>query len=361
MCENISSMTLAGVTLTEVIYSPKGEDSLTNHCIVHGVMAERTGADGQDCALRFELRLPDDWSKRFMHQFNGGTDGTVQPALGRDTGTGTVSALERGFAIVSSDAGHQRNARPDKGLASGTVFGFDYEARRMYGYGAVEMLHPIALEMTEKYYGSAPEYVYGFGVSNGGRHGMVALSRMPGAFDGILSGFPGFDLPRTGIQSALDIQTFRSVGETLEDSYTKDELNFVSSTINVACDELDGLKDGVVNATAQCQAAFDPASMICAAGQNSECLSEAKVAGLMTVHRGPVTDAGEQLYNKWYWDPGINSGSWRFWKLESPIPPWDFKPLIATLAAGAVMNIFDTLPNPIETGSSAELEEFMNT
>ena len=48
-------------------------------------------------------------------------------------------------------------------------------------------------------------------------------------------------------------------------------------------------------------------------------------------------------------------------RLLSPIPPWDFKPLIATLAAGAVMNIFDTLPNPIETGSSAELEEFMNT
>jgi len=360
-CQAALSLAPEGVTLTEAVYAPQGEDSVTDHCIVRGIMAERTGMDGHPYALRFELRLPDAWEGRFMHQFNGGADGNVRPALGSDSGTGDVAALARGFAIVSSDAGHQGDARPDKGLANGTIFGFDYEARRMYGYGAVEMLHPVALAMTEGYYGSAPKYVYGYGNSNGGRHGMVALSRMPDAFDGILSGYPGFDLPCTGIQSALDVQTFRSVGETLKDAFSQDELNIVASHINAACDGLDGLEDGVVNATAACQASFDPGSMICADGSNENCLPEAKVNALVTIHAGPVTDAGQQLYNNWYWDPGINTGSWRFWKLESPIPPWDFKPLITTLAAGAVMNIFSTPPVDVETGSSAELEEFMNT
>ncbi|WP_238363973.1 tannase/feruloyl esterase family alpha/beta hydrolase [Mesobacterium pallidum] len=360
-CQAAMALDVAGVTLTEAVHAPQGDASPVDHCILRGMMDERTGMDGHPYAIRFELRLPDAWSGQFMHQFNGGADGEVRPALGAGTGTGTVPALARGFAVVSSDAGHQGDARPDMGLASGTAFGFDFEARRDYGYDAVATLHPAALALTESYYGAAPDYVYGYGNSNGGRHGMVALSRMPDAFDGILSGYPGFDLPRTGLQSALDIQTFRSVGETLKDAFSREELNIVSNAVVAACDALDGLEDGVVADTHACATTFDPAAMICAEGQNSACLPEAKVQALITIHNGPVTEDGRQLYSTWYWDPGINSGSWRFWKLESPVPPWEFKPLIATLAAGAVMNIFSTPPFEVETGSPAELEEFMNS
>lgn len=359
-CADAMSLDVSGVTLTEAVHAPAGDASPVAACILRGKMDERTGMDGHPYAIRFELRLPDDWSGRFLHQFNGGADGEVRPALGSGTGTGDTPALARGFAVVSSDAGHQGDARPDMGLASGTAFGFDFEARRDYGYDAVATLHPAALALTEGYYGAAPDYVYGYGTSNGGRHGMVQLSRMPEAFDGILSGYPGFDLPRTGLQSALDIQTFRSVGDTLKDAFSRDELNTVSGAIVAACDALDGLEDGVVTDQRACEAAFDPMTMACSDGQNSACLPQDKVQALMTIHAGPVTDDGRQLYSDWYWDPGINSGSWRFWKLESPVPPWEFKPLIATLAAGAVMNIFSTPPFPVETGSPAELEAFMN-
>ncbi|WP_370342225.1 tannase/feruloyl esterase family alpha/beta hydrolase [Pararhodobacter marinus] len=357
-CTAAMDLAVEGVRLTEASYSPAGDDSPADHCILRGVMAERTGADGQPYALRFELRLPDDWSGRFLHQFNGGADGEVVPALGGGAGIGDVPALGRGFAVVSSDAGHDGAARPDRGLAGGTAFGHDFEARRMYGYGAVETLQPAAMALTEAYYGEAPHHVYGYGRSNGGRHGLVQAERMPGAFDGILAGFPGFNLPRTGLQSALDIQLFLSLGGTLADAFSREDLTVVAQSVLDACDALDGLEDGVVNAMMECQQEFDPQVMVCTDGQNSDCLSAEQVDVLVARHAGPVSAGGEPLYNSWYWDPGIASGNWRFWNLESPIPPWDHNPLIATMAAGATAQIFST--PPVEVGGSPqELLDFM--
>ena len=73
------------------------------------------GADGKPYETRFELRLPTEWSGRFFYQGGGGNDGTVAPAIGRNTGSFDGPALARGFAVVSTDAGHQ-GATPEFGL-----------------------------------------------------------------------------------------------------------------------------------------------------------------------------------------------------------------------------------------------------
>src|SRR5690606_8868906 len=62
--------------------TPAGEQSPLDHCLGRGHAAERTGIDGNTYAVTFELRLPDDWNGRFIHQFNGGNDGAVVPAMG---------------------------------------------------------------------------------------------------------------------------------------------------------------------------------------------------------------------------------------------------------------------------------------
>ncbi len=356
-CAAATDLAVEGVTITGAVYAPTGEDAPTDHCILSAVMDGRTGTDGKTYALRFEIRLPDTWERRFMHQFNGGNDGKVVPALGQGTGI-RAPALSRGFAIVSSDAGHDGAANPDAGLAGSNMFGFDFEARRDYGYTAVAKLHPKALALTEAYYGRAPDYVYGYGTSNGGRHGMVAAERMPDAFDGILSGYPGFNLPKAAIQHAWNVQLFRSVGETLQSSFTREEMSIAGEAVTAACDGLDGLEDGVVaNATA-CQASFDPSAMACSDGQNSACLDPAKVEVLTKVMAGPVNSKGEPLYNSWYWEPGMASGNWRFWNLESPIPPWGNQPLIAVMGAGSLAQIFTTPPTPVG-GSPEALGDYL--
>ncbi|MBS8225272.1 tannase/feruloyl esterase family alpha/beta hydrolase [Vannielia litorea] len=357
-CADMGSAAPEGVTITEATALPEGDDvSMVAQCLLRGVMAERTGMDGKSYAIRFELRLPEAWDGRFMHQFNGGNDGEVKPAVGAGTGVG-APALERGFAVVSSDAGHDGKANPEAGLAGGNLFGLDFEARRDYGYGAVAKLHPVALALTEAHYGSAPEHVYGFGTSNGGRHAMVAAERMPEAFDGLLAGYPGFRLPRAAIQHAWDVQQFRSVAPSLAESFSRDDLSLVAQKINAACDGLDGLEDGVVSDTTACQRAFDPAVLVCEAGQNSDCLSAAQVAALEAIHAGPTNGAGEQLYSDWSWDPGIASGNWRFWKIESTVPPWGMKPIIAVMGAGSLSHVFSTPPTVVE-GTPDALEAFL--
>lgn len=348
-----------GVTLTAAEAVDAGEDSPLPHCRLTGRMNEREGIDGMPYALAFELRLPEDWNGRFIHQFNGGNDGEVKPAVAPLlSGLKDDTGLARGYAVVSSNAGHDGSLFADAGLAGGARFGLDPAARAAYGYTAVRDLNPVAEALVESHYGEEIAYSYGIGSSNGGRHAMVAAVRMPEAFDGLLIGYPGFNLPRAALQHALDVQAFRSVSDELKTAFSREDLNLVAASVREACDGLDGLEDGLVMDSAACQTTFDPDSMICAEGRNADCLGAAQVDALKTIHAGPRGEDGEQLYSEWAWDTGIATGNWRFWKLESPIPPWGNKPIIAVMGASSLAQIFTTPPTPVE-GSPEALEQFL--
>ena len=139
----VAGLTLTGSKLQEAA------DGLPRHCIVSGKVNERTGVDGHAYAIQFEIRLPEAWNGRFLHQVNGGNDGVVVPALGDKADglvSGGVTPLARGFAVLSSDSGHSGNdpANKPRGLAAGSAFGLDPQARRDYGYSADTTLAPIA-------------------------------------------------------------------------------------------------------------------------------------------------------------------------------------------------------------------------
>jgi hypothetical protein len=350
---------LDGVRFTEAAAIPAGEESPVAQCRVRGVMAERTGADGKPYALRFELALPDEWNGGFVHQFNGGNDGDVEPATGAlDAGTGDAAPLARGYAVVSSDAGHDGEASPEAGLAGGARFGFDFEARRMYGYGAVARLDPVAREAVEAYYGQPIARAFGIGCSNGGRHAMVAAARMPEAFDGLLVGAPGFNLPKAALQHAWDVQHLKPLTGDLTSAFTPGQLGHVADEIRAQCDGLDGLADGLVLDTAACQARFDPSALQCEEGDDATCLSGAQVAALQAIHAGAQAPDGTALYADWPWDTGIEGQDWRMWKLSSPIPAWSHRPIIATMGAGSLAQVFTTPPTQVE-GTPEALEAFL--
>lgn len=326
------------------------------HCKVQGITHEREGIDGHEYAIRFELRLPDDWNHGFVHQFNGGNDGEIVPATG-EVLPGTPTALTQGFAVVSSDAGHDGNAQ-ESGLASGARFGFDPEARRDYGYGAVAKLHPIAVSMVENYYDAQVRYTYGIGRSNGGRHAMVAATRMPEAFDGLLVGYPGFNLPRAAVQHAWDIQAFTAIKGDVRQAFSRGDLERVGIALRESCDHLDGLEDGVIADVDACQEQFDIESLRCEMGSNEECLSDAQVEALKAVHAGPHNSQGVSLYSDWLWDTGIASQDWRMWKLESPIEAWGNRPIIGVMGASALAQVFTTPPTEV-AGDPVSLEQYL--
>lgn len=311
-------------------------------CKIQGELEKRTSKiDGQVYSIGFEMRLPNHWNDRFLFQGNGGNDGRIVPATG-GSANHAESALDRGFAVVSTNAGHQ-----SKSLLGGAAFGLDPIARLNYGYQANEKLTPVAKAIIQTYYNKLPEFSYFQGCSNGGRHAMVAASRLSNEFDGFLAGNPGFNLPKAAIQHAWDIQWLSKLNEDISKSISSEKMQLLATAITNACDSLDGIRDGMVQATEACQGNFDLRSLQCSANNNHDasCIDSQSLDVIEKLFSGPTNNGGELLYSDWVFDYGVSASDWRRWKIHSPIADL---PMIATLGAGSLATIFTTPPTEFE-------------
>ncbi len=333
------------------------------YCLVQGKVDERTGVDGKVYAIGFEMRLPKAWNGRFLYQANGGNDGIVVAAEGDPNdlnAVGNVTALSRGFAVLSTNAGHDAAdpANASTGLLAGNLFGLDPKARSDYGYASVAAMMPVARALIAGYYGKGPSYSYMFGCSNGGRHGMVAASRYGDYFDGILAGDPGFDLPRAAVQHGWDVQSFETANPDIRKSFSREDMKLVAAKVVEKCDALDGVKDGIVADVRGCGNLFSLSELQCKGEKNDACLSADQVKALQRSMGGPKDSSGARLYSDWPYDGGMGGQNWRFWKLESGVPPWDGYPLIAVMGAGSLECIFSTPPAKT-AGDPASLVGFL--
>jgi feruloyl esterase len=333
-------------------------------CVLRGAANERVGVDGRRYALDFEMRLPAAWNGRFLHQVNGGVDGEIVAAIGDPAelnAYGGVPALARGFAVLSSDEGHKSNdpANAVYGLGASAAFGLDPQAREDYGYRGDATLGPVGKAIIAKFYGQPAARSYMFGCSNGGRHVMVAASRMGDQYDGFVAGDPGFNLPRAAVQHAWDVQSFEMVDPDVKKSFTPADMALVSRKVLDACDKLDGVEDGIVGDVRACQKAFRLADLVCSGEKTEQCLSRTQVAALTRSFGGPRNSAGEELYSDWPFDAGMSSANWRFWKISSGIPPWNNNPLIATMGAASLGAIFTTPPT-LTKGDPDSLMAFLS-
>jgi feruloyl esterase len=307
------------------------------HCHVVGTMNERVSpVDGKRYAIGFEMRLPQAWNGRFFYQANGGVDGNVLPAIGMTTsGPGSASALAKGFAVLSADAGHA--------AAQNGSFGIDPQARIDYGYGAVAALTPMAKALVRAAYGRPADRSYIGGCSNGGRHALVAAARMPDAYDGFLVGDPGTVLPRAAIANLVGGRTYAGLATDPADvgsGFTLAERRLVSNAVLGRCDALDGATDGMVQDTRACQAAFDLERDVptCTLARNGTCLAAAQKAAIGRLFAGVALASGERLYAPFPYDVGLATGDWAQWKFNAP----------ATRDAGAIANIWQVPPAPAD-------------
>ena len=313
------------------------------YCLVAGVIPQRLGADGKFYSIKFELRLPNYWQGRFAYQFNEGFGGVVKPALGAATGLlSSQHAINQGFAVVSSNSGHDAKGYPEAGLAGSAAFAHDAEARRDYAYGAVQKLNPVARALVESYYQSPIKYSYGIGQSNGGRLAMVVATRFPTMFNGLLVGSPGFNAPRAALQHPWDVQTLQRVNDDISQSLTKRDLDFFARRMLNQCDGLDGIHDDMIFASDACQAIFEPKALVCKSELDRDCLPLAKVAALIKMHKGPHNSKNQALYTSWIYDAGIRSNNWRMWKVESDISAWSNKPVGLVMGAASLAHIYTT-------------------
>ena len=288
------------------------------HCQVTGKMFERVSpVDGKNYAIGFEMRLPNDWNGRFFYQANGGIDGSVITATGAVNGGGGLdNALNMGFAVISSDAGHE--------AAGGPTFGIDPQARLDFGYQAVAKLTPMAKSAIQTAYGKAPDRSYFGGCSNGGRHTMVAATRMPDQYDGYLVGAPGFNLPKAAIANIAGAQIYASLASTPTDistGFTEAERTLVSNAVLAKCDALDGAADGMVQDTGACQAVFNLERDVptCTGERDGSCLSAPQKTGIAKIFSGPTARNGSRLYASFPYDAGLAGADYGFWEFTAPL------------------------------------------
>jgi predicted enzyme related to lactoylglutathione lyase len=342
-CAALTSATFTAVTLTALTASyDAGSATQPAHCVVRGSAAPHTGVDGKHYETRFELRLPTTWSGRFLYQGGGGNDGTVAPAVGRNTGSFPETALQRGFAVVTTDAGHQ-GATPE--------FGLDPTARLDHAYAAHERTYTIAITIMSRYFGRAPDRKYFVGCSGGGRQGMMFAQRYPAYFDGVAICAPAMSVSSGAtIAAAWDTQTYLSAApagadgnRVLSRAFSDGNLTLVARGIIAACDAADGATDGMVLRPDACR--FDPKTLLCAGDKAASCLTSGQVAALERAFGGPRNSSGRPLYVGQMWDPGIAAAGWRQWKLGSSQTSTP-NAANATLMAGALAHEFFTPPDP---------------
>jgi feruloyl esterase len=290
---------------------------IAEHCRVTGRMHERVGTvDGQSYAIGFEMRLPRDWNGRFFYQANGGLDGSVSTAVGALGGGPLGNALQMGFAVLSSDAGHAGSQGP--------FFGLDPQARLDYGYQAVGKLTPMARSALQAAYGKAPDRSYLGGCSNGGRHAMVAASRYADQYDGIIAGNPGTRLPLAAIANIAGAQGYARLATAAGDlgtGFTQAERRLVSQAVLARCDALDGATDGMVQAGAACQARFDLARDVptCGGARDGSCLSAEQKSTIAGLFKGASTSGGSRIYSSFPYDAGLDTAGWAGWKFSNSL------------------------------------------
>ena len=151
---------------------------------MNGIVDKRTGADGKTYGIRFAVALPDNWTGDFLQQGGGGLNGTVGEPIGNQA-VGDKPALARGFAVATSDTGHQSTGGGFDGS-----FMQDQQAALDFEFVAIGRLTVLAKQIIAAYYGKPPAHSYYVGCSTGGREAMLMSQRYPLYFDGIVVGSP---------------------------------------------------------------------------------------------------------------------------------------------------------------------------
>jgi feruloyl esterase len=286
---------------------------LPEHCVFKAEIDPRVGVDGKPYSIGFELRLPAKWNGKFFFQGGGGMDGLVRPAVGGMPNWGSTApvALARGYAVASTDAGHE---------GQDGSFGADQQARIDYYYNAIDQVTRLSKLVIAAYYGAGARRSYFVGCSNGGRQALIAAQRFPLMFDGAVSGDPAFNLTRAGIAELWDDVAYLGIApadangdRVLSKAFSDADLKLLGDSVLAKCDALDGAKDGLIENPRACH--FDPSELACQGAKKESCLSAEQVAALQKAFLGPHDSKGTALYSDWPFDSGVAAPDWRQWKL----------------------------------------------
>lgn len=253
-----------------------------------------------DSSIRVEVWLPEraSWNGKLLGAGNGGFGSNLTvPAL---TMRGGVA---QGYASVGSDLGHHATNDVDGAWALN-------QPKKVidYGYRANHLAAGAAKQVVAAYYAEPLQLSYFHGCSDGGREALMEAQRFPEDYDAIIAGAPA--IPWTRLATAFAADHLAVFGDPAGE-LTADALKTLQAGSLAACDDVDGLKDGLIEDPRRC--AFDPRTLVCEAGETEGCLTSPQAEAARKLYQG-VKDAEGRPFFPGY-APGAEAvpGTWELW------------------------------------------------
>jgi len=170
-----------------------------------------------------------------------------------------------------------------------------------------------AKALIKAYYQNDIARSYFTGCSRGGGQALMEAQRYPEDFDGIVSGAPAYNwtMGLGGMTSQINQAMYPDPNNLQGAVVGPKEQELIESSILAMCDELDGIKDGILNDPRQCK--FDVDTLLCKGEKTDSCLSREQLAAVKVVYDGPKDSKGNSLYYGYPFGGENSEGGWPRW------------------------------------------------
>jgi feruloyl esterase len=270
-CESLAQLMLPKAKITSAQPMTTGELRLPGRSAsIKGLPAfcrvAATLTPSADSDIKVEVWFPlNGWNGKYRGQGNGGFAGSI-------SFDAMVAAIKLGYATAGTDTGHT-------GTDAKWALGHP-EKVIDFGWRAIHEMTLTAKAIIQNFYGELPRQSYFSSCSDGGREALMEAQRFPTDYDGIIAGAPANSWTRL-LMSAMVMQTVTLNGDSF---IPPTKLPAITAAVMAACDEQDGVKDGLLNDPRQCQ--FDPSVLICKGTDSDSCLTEAQARALKSIYAG---------------------------------------------------------------------------
>ena len=199
-----------------------------------------------DSVINFTLWMPpqEDWNGKYLQLGSGGWGGTIPTSW-------IAGAMAGGFAVAATDDGHQVT---DMASSITPTWALGHPEKVIdFGYRALHETAAMSKTALQGYFSKPASQAYFMGCSDGGREALMEAERYPEDFDGIVAGAPANHWTH---HFAGFVWNELALSAKLESRIAPEQLPVIEKAALAACDELDGVKDGLIEDPRKCH--FDP-------------------------------------------------------------------------------------------------------
>jgi feruloyl esterase len=307
-CENLAKLALPNAKIDVAQSAPAGDLSfdvkrpgtkpqnfknLPAFCRVAATLRPSSDSD-----IKTEVWLPANWNGKLVAYGNGNWAGAISYAA-------MAGGLRKGYAVTSTDTGHAA-------ISTDGSWSFGHPEKMVdFGWRSEHEMTEKAKAIVTAFYGNAAKRAYWSGCSTGGRQGLMAATRFPDDFDGIVASTPSN--PRAN-RNGWQLWATQMAHKTPDSPIDEDKLKVLHQAAVKACDAIDGVRDGLIDNPKLCK--FDPAVALCKAGQDkASCLSPAQVATAKALYSPGRFSNGQEYH------PGLEPGSEIGWEALTATEP----------------------------------------